>query len=245
MYAPGPPPGTYPPGPPPHPHLPYPPLSPGASALDPPRLITSDDMRYKCKVCGRFRSPKYHHENPIPAGELPKKTVCNRCRYAGSSSDDSCDSDGRPMSCRPYRRRGRSRSRVRGRYSDEVEIRVVSEDDRPQLPRRSSSRVRVLSRGPSRSSGLEVREYYRSDSPDSDLEHVEVVETRRRRRPRSPSVEIVERVQYIDDDPRRRVVRETVQVEERVRGRRVADFEDPYYNDDYDLSRRFVWHLTK
>lgn len=120
-------------------------------------------------------------------------------------------------------------------------MRVESDDERPQRVRRPSSGLRVMSRAPSRSRRVEARDYYRMVSSDSDTERVELVETRRRRRPRSPSVEIVERVQYINNVPPRQVVRETVQVEERMRERRVADYEDPYDNDDYDLLPRFVW----
>ena len=229
------PPGMYPAGPTPYPyhnpHPPYqsvPPLPPGARALGPPRMITSDDLRYKCSVCGRFRSPKFHHENPITPGELPRKTVCTRCRRAGSDSEEYYGSDGR------RRRYDRYRSRGRSRISDEVE--VVVNDDRLRRSRRPS-RMRLLSRSPSRRR-IATRSYYSSDSTDS--EEVEIIETSRRRRPRSPSVEVVERTRYVDEVPRRPAVRETV-VEERVPVRRRSSYDEAYYEDHYyDRPRRSV-----
>ena len=226
--------GVYPPGPPPylyhHPYTPYQsgyPVPPAARSLGPPRMVTGDDMKYRCSVCGRFRSPKFHHENPIKAGELPSKTVCTKCRRAGSDSDDWYDSDDR------RRQYSRGRSRGRSRISDELE--VLIDNERLRRSRRPS-RVRMLSGSPTRRT-LATRSYYSSDSTDS--EEVEIIERRRQRRPRSPSVEIVERTRYVEEVPRPPAVRETA-VEERVPGRRRSSHEVEYEDEYYDRPRRSV-----
>jgi hypothetical protein len=227
------PPGMYPAGAPPY--LAHQPLPPGARALSPPRPITADDLKYKCGVCGRFRSPRYHYKNPIPPGELPKKTVCRKCRDAGTDSEESYDSTGRVT------RYGRNRSRTRSRFSDEIGIRVVSDRDRRRATRRSPSRVRIVERSPSRSGTIPARSYYQSDSLDSELDRLEIIEDRRRVRPRSPSVEIVERIRYIDDAPPRPAARETVYIEERVPAKRSSRYGELYHGDDnLDLPPRFV-----
>ena len=218
----------YPPGPPPHPHQSHQPLPPGARALSPPRPITADDLRYKCGVCGRFRSPRYHYKHPIPPGQLPKKTVCRRCRDAGTDSEGSNDSTRRTTRYN----RDRSRNRSRSRFSDEVEVRVVPDRDRRRPTRRSPSRVRLVQRSLSRGRRLPARSSYRSDSLESDLDRLEIVEEQRRVRPRSPSVEIVQRIRYIDDTPPRPTRRETVYIEERVAARRSSGYDEAHYDDD-------------
>ena len=229
----------YPPAPPPHPHLAHQPLPAGARALSPPRPITADDLRYKCGVCGRFRSPRYHYEHPIPPGQLPKKTVCRKCRDAGSDSEESPDSTGRTT--RYSRNRSRSRSRNRIGFSDEVEVRRPSDRDRRRLTRRSPSRVRIIQRSLSRGRRIPPASSYQSDSLDSDLDRLENVEERRRARPRSPSVEIVERIRYINDTPPGPRRQQTVYIEERVPARRSSGYDEVFYdNDELDLPPRLV-----
>ncbi|RMD39559.1 hypothetical protein DV735_g5572, partial [Chaetothyriales sp. CBS 134920] len=107
------------------------PPPPGVSVLSPQCLPTTEEMRYKCSVCGRFRSTKYHYKHPIPPGQLPSKTVCGRCWDEATGSEDSETAD--ETQERRYRqlsstgrlsravstRAARSRSTVK--YSDEEE----------------------------------------------------------------------------------------------------------------------------
>ena len=233
---------TRPPPPPPPPFQTYQPRAPGSRALSPPRPITADDLKYKCGVCGRFRSPRYHYKHPIPPGELPKKTVCRRCRDAGTDSEESYDSTGRTT------RYSRNRSRSRSRFSDEAEDRVTSDRNGRRVTQRAPTRVRIVERSLSRSGRLPTRSYRRSDSLDRELDHLEITERQRRPRPRSPSVEIVETVRYLQDAPPQPPIRETVYIEERVPARRVLRYDEEYSDDDaWDLPPRFVvyprlWH---
>ena len=138
------------------------PLPPGARVISPPRFPTADELKYKCSVCGRFRSPRYHYRHPIPPGELPRPTVCRRCREAATDSEDS---DSYEEKRQPS---ARSRSVVR----------IVQE------PRQS--RARSLSRGYDL-----PRRYARSRSTSRESRPVRFIEERRVIRQRSPSVEIV------------------------------------------------------
>jgi hypothetical protein len=65
------------------------PIPAGARFISPPRFPTVDDLKYKCSICGRYRSPNYHYRHPIPPGELPKATVCRRCQEEATDSEDS------------------------------------------------------------------------------------------------------------------------------------------------------------
>jgi hypothetical protein len=229
------PPGMYPTGPPPHPYQAHQPLPPGARALSPPRPITADDLKYKCGVCGRFRSPRYHYKHPIPPGELPKRTVCRRCRDAGTDSEDSEDNVGRTT------RFSRNRSRSRSRFSDEAEDGIMFDRDRRRGTRPAPTRGRIVERSLSRSRRLPARSYYQPDSLDNELDRMEIIEKRRRPRPRSPSVEIVERIRYIEEAPPQLATRETVYIEERVPARRISRYDEEYSDDDaFDLPPRFV-----
>lgn len=139
------------------------PLPPGARVISPPRFPTAEDLKYKCSVCGRFRSPRYHYRHPIPPGELPRQTVCRRCREEATDSEDS--------DVYEERRQPRARSRSL--------VRVVEEPPHPRRAR-SVSRGYDLPRRRARS-----RSSYRESRP------VRLIEQRRIIRHRSPSVEIV------------------------------------------------------
>ena len=207
--------------------------APAAQAMLPPRPVEPDDMRYKCRVCGRFRSARYHYKHPIPPGELPKATVCRRCRHEEADSEESFEST-RTVSYGAYR--GRSRSR----YSDKVV--VYSDEDRYPLTR-SMSRVSLIPRGRSRSRAYSPRRCYRSSSLESELIGERPYVDYRSRRPRSPSLEVIERTRYIEDVPARPPTRETVYVEERIparcsRGRTESVYE---YEDGYAPPIRLVF----
>jgi hypothetical protein len=229
------PPGMHPTGPPLHPYLAHQPLPPEGQAQSRPRSVTAGDLKYKCGICGRFRSPRYHYQHPIPPGELPKTTVCKRCREAGTDSEESYDSTGRTT------RYCRNRSRSRTKFSEMAEDRVVSDSDGHRAIRRSPTRVRVVERSVSRSRRLHARSYYQSDSLDSELDRLEIIEGRRRPRPRSPGVEIVERIRYIEDAPHQDETRETIYIEERAPTRQSSQYDEEYHDDvDLDLPLRFV-----
>lgn len=129
------------------------PLPVGARFISPPRFPMADELKYKCSVCGRFRSPRYHYRHPIPPGELPRATVCRRClEEATDSEDDSSYGERLPRARRRSatrrirslnrdydvnpRRHARSRSTSRERR-----VRIV-EERRP--PRRRSPGVETV-----------------------------------------------------------------------------------------------------
>ena len=209
-------------------------LSPGTRFISPPRYPKPDDLRYKCSSCGRFRSPAYHYKHPIPTGELPKATVCRRCREDETSSDASSEA-------RLERRLRRARSRNRSLSRDEVMAPVVR-----RRSERSSSRVRFRGRDSSRDSAWHDRRYARIISRSSSLEVGPLrvsVEDRRSHRHRPSKVEHVERIHFIEDPPVRRpeILERTIYVEENARGRqrRRMSVEDYYTGDqEYQYPRR-------
>ena len=191
-------------------------------------VLVSDELRYKCTICGRFRSPRYHYRHPLQPGQIPPPTVCGRCKRSRTPSTDSASTLGRSLRRRRYYRGDGCR----------LEDELSSEYDfSPRLCRRSS-RTRVIRRSHSRS--VEVlqprrsRSYYRTSSESNLLGSV-------RSKRRSPSVELVERVRYREDEPLAR------------RGRRLlrsSSRYDSYYDDtpdrEYYYSRYvdFLYHLS-
>lgn len=125
----------------PHPNMyPIPPPNPTYAPLLPfelpagARFINSpDDLKYKCSICSRYRSPNYHYRHPIPPGELPKPTVCRKCRKEATDSEESDEDEERVPRARSRSVRRRARSQSRGviprRYSS-AESRVLN-DRRP------------------------------------------------------------------------------------------------------------------
>jgi hypothetical protein len=214
------------------------PLPPGAQALSPPRAIAADDSKYKCSVCRRFRSPRYHHSHPIPPGELPKDTACSRCRDAGTESEGSYESN---QQAARYSR-NKSRSRGRGRFSDDIEVRTLSARSKRRPTRRSPSRLLIVQRSPSRGRRVLLRSYNRSDSLDGELERLEITDERRRGVAQSPGVEVVERIRYINEAPPRPTW-ETVYIEERVPTRQISTHSEVHFDeDDLGLCARLVWY---
>ena len=143
-------------------------LPPGARAISPPRFPTQDDLKYKCAVCGRFRSASYHYRHPLAPGQLPGTTVCRKCRNtATDSEDESIESGdslrsehyGRRQAPRRARSRGRSRSRVRSlsRSSSYDQIHL-GRSRSVVVRRRSPRRVVYVEEDPEYLSGCEDEE---------------------------------------------------------------------------------------
>jgi hypothetical protein len=226
------PPGMYPPGLASNHHLAAQPLPTGARTISPPRPIAAGDLKYKCGVCGRFQSPRYHYNHPIAPGELPKRTVCRRCRDAGTESAESYESTGHTTR---YSRRSRSR------FSDDIEVRVWSARGRRRSTRRSPNRPPIIQRSPSRGRMLLLRSYNRSDSLDSELKRLEINGEQRRRVARPPGVDVVERIRYIEEAPPRPTTWETVYIEKRVPARPISTYSEVYFDeDDLELPARLV-----
>lgn len=211
----------------------YPPLPPGARLLSPPRAATADELKYKCSICGRFRSPRFHYKHPIPPGQLPAQTVCRKCRQTGTDSEDTSDEKARPR---------RSRSIVS--FSQPIRARVVSDGD-GRLPRRRSSRVEFIPRSRSRHRGR-LRRRSVSSSSSFDTDEVEILENERQRRARSRSVSrVVERVRYVEESPPLRVspTRKVICIEDnrdsRRRRRRDSRYEEDYYTD-YESEEDYI-----
>lgn len=157
-----------------------------------PMTTNPDALKYKCGICGRIRSPRYHYKHPLAPGQLPKRTVCRRCRKEETDSEDEgTNSDDE----REHRARSRARSTARSR-SRAASVRPLSRA-------RSSSRRgrRNFDFDYYSSQDLEISS---SDSDVSDL-HVPRRRTRRTRRSRVPSVEIHRYVDVVPE-PRKKVV---------------------------------------
>jgi hypothetical protein len=45
--------------------------------------------KHVCAKCGKVRSSKYHHENPLKPGEVPAPAFCGRCERDLTSTDVS------------------------------------------------------------------------------------------------------------------------------------------------------------
>lgn len=211
------------------------PLPPGPRALSPPCAITADDSKYKCSMCGRSRSPRYHYNHPVPPGELPKNTTSSRCRDTGTESEESYESTGQST------RYSRNRSRSRGRFSNDIEVRILSARGRGRPTHRSPSRLPIVQRSPSRGRRVLLRPYNQSDSLDGELERLEITDERRRGVAQSPGVEVVERIRYINEAPPRPTTWEAVYIEERVPTRQISTPSEVYFDeDDLGLSARLV-----
>ncbi|KAK5940479.1 hypothetical protein PMZ80_006894 [Knufia obscura] len=160
----------------------YGPSNPGQFAMN-PMSMNPDDLKYKCSICGRFRSSRYQWKHRVPVGQLPGPTICRRCRQEATDSEDESTDSYEERDYRSHSRHrslARNRSRSRGRAS------------RPRSRARSSSRPkRALD-----------HDYYAAHEPEASSSESDVsVEVRPKRRKslsrgaRSPSVEVI---RYVD-----------------------------------------------
>lgn len=163
------------------------------------------ELRYKCEVCGRFRSTRYHYENPIAPGQFPARTICRKCRETATDTEESSGDSippNRPLRS-PGRRTPRSRSRqtVRGRHHSRRRAQSV---ERVQAV--SHRRDRSISPPSSESSlSSSSEECYRGRRrPRSSSRHADIVRHTQRLR-LSPVGQLILRDFEEDDDrPRRR-----------------------------------------
>ena len=227
-------------------HLPYPamhaqPLQMPGNFRPPPQLSNfhtgpphmgqppqTSEVRYKCRVCGRFRSPSYHHRHPLAPGQLPTETVCRRCRRKRTDSEE--ESSDNTLDRRLRQARSRSRQ---GTSSI-----ILHEPNRGRSLSRSSIRSRSLSRETDLCSRRYARSLSRSNSLDVGPLRISVDRERPRRR-RSPSLEIIERVRYVNEAPPRRpaYVEEVIHLVDGNRGGMRRVYEDEYYEGDLAYER--------
>ena len=205
------------------------PLPPGARVISPPRYPTADELKYKCSICGRFRSARYHYKHPIPPGQLPAKTVCRKCQDEATDSEDSSSSSDHRRDIRRRCQRSRSRSRVTAV---------------PARRRSKSRRGRRMSRAAWSDEEYEdeLRDRGRSYSRSSSLE----VQPRRRRTrfrySRSPSVEVL---RYIEGPPRPQPRRQIVYVEnERPRREEEYFYDEASEDFEYRPAHRYTGWMT-
>jgi hypothetical protein len=145
---------------------------PSQPTSGPATAPSSGAMRYRCEICGRYRSARYHYKHPIPPGQLPGRTICRKCQEEATDSDDtsSLDSYHEPRS---RRRRGQKKSH-RHRSRSRIQTRLI-EDSRSR--RHSPLSSESDSQSPTRSRDDRGRKYRRADTPGPVL----VTETRRLR----------------------------------------------------------------
>ena len=56
-----------------------------------PLPIEELTTRHACVSCGRFRSPSYEHRHPLAPGEIPKSSICRKCKTKETSSEENSD----------------------------------------------------------------------------------------------------------------------------------------------------------
>ena len=155
-------------------------------------VASAIEMKYRCSICGKYRSPQYHYRHPLLPGQEPAPTVCRKCRRSRTPSTDEYETSPRVVRRRVYYRSDGSRT-----FEE-----ALTESEGERWPRRRASRVRVLSRSRSRSRDSLYYHSRRSYPRRSESSCFEAI----RRRPRSPSVErVTRRVIYRDDPPVRYV----------------------------------------
>lgn len=118
----------------------------GSAAGIRPPIAPLPETRYKCDICGRYRSARYHFKHPIPPGQLPAKTICRKCQEEATDSEEesTLDSDESHRSRRRHFRgpRRRSTSGSKRRYLSPSRARSVGRrrliDDGHTSFRRSS-----------------------------------------------------------------------------------------------------------
>lgn len=140
------------------------------------------DMRYKCEICGRYRSAHYHYNHPIPPGQLPGKTICRKCRKEATDSEETSSSGSyRETRSRCYHSRGPAR-KYRHRSRSRAQPR---------------EHTRLIDEGYARHSATSLSEFDTS-SPDRRRSR----STRHRyRRPGTPGTELVRRTRGLRLSP--------------------------------------------
>ncbi|KAI1627342.1 hypothetical protein EDD37DRAFT_259116 [Exophiala viscosa] len=197
----------------------------GPPNLPPQRVMAQGDLRYKCEVCGRFRSTRYHYKHPIPPGQLPGKTVCRRCRDEATDSEEETSS-GSSRSTRRQHRARHDRSRNASSHRQKR--------DASRHRTQSGRRLQLLDNGRAR-----YTEQYYSDStsPSSSDRHYKDRD-RRSRQPSSIHEEVVRHTRRLRLSPveQRRIHFE----DERREGQRHQDGESDSDVYEYETRRRIA-----
>lgn len=74
-----------------------------------PRAIVTI-TKHICENCGRLRSKKYHHNNPIKPGENPPPAFCKKCQKDASSTSDS-DTSERPPKTKQKKKKTKTKKK--------------------------------------------------------------------------------------------------------------------------------------
>ncbi|EXJ74013.1 uncharacterized protein A1O5_02307 [Cladophialophora psammophila CBS 110553] len=180
-------------------------------------IPTHGEARYKCEICGRYRSARYHYKHPIQPGQLPSKTICRKCREEATDTEEADSSDSvQSRRSRHYHSRAPSRRRVSTSRSQ-----------------RHRSRSRARSRGHPKLIDYDYGPYrvpsYTDSSSSSHEEEPHSARRRRNRRPGNADAGLVRRIRrlrlsplgertYYDDDC----------------GGRGRNYEDDFKDREYD-----------
>ena len=180
---------------------------PGLKCANPSQKPTTNDLKHRCRICGRFRSPAFHYRHPISGGESPAAAVCTRCRNDETDSEASSEE-------RLDRRLRRASSQNRSMSGE----RAASQQQ--QKPRgRKLSRIRFKTRESDQDSDYHDRRYVqsisRSSSQDVGPLHLTLNDSPTQKRS-SSTVEFVETVRFIQEHPLRRpeIFEEIIYVDE-------------------------------
>lgn len=185
-----------------YPHYPYP--SNQGQAITNPIAVHPDDLKYKCTICGKFRSSRYQWKHRVPPGQLPRPTICKNCRAEATDSEDE-DTDSYEE--RDYRHRAKGRKKS------------------SRTPIARSPRPRSRARSISRASRRDLSHDYHAARPryGSSVESTSSDEERRhrarsrKRRPQSDSGEVVRYVDVTAAPLKARRKKKVIYIEDRAR----------------------------
>ncbi|KIW87695.1 uncharacterized protein Z519_11669 [Cladophialophora bantiana CBS 173.52] len=184
-------------------------------------ITTQGEARYKCEICGRYRSARYHYKHPIQPGQLPGKTICRKCREEATDSEEGDSSDSVQS-----RRSRHNHSRAQPRRSTST-----------YRSRRHRSRSRARSRGHPKLINYDYGPYrvpsFTDSSSSSHEEEPHSARSRRYRRPENAYAGLATRTRrlrlsplgertYYDDD----------------RGGRRRNYEDGFKDREHDGPRQ-------
>lgn len=197
--------------------VPAPPPPPAPFVLPPPLaqlhhpqqlptagLSSCSDLRYKCDVCGRFRSTRFHRRYPIPPGTIPAKTICHRCREEATDTEEESTSDS--YTSHVHRRRSsRAPSRNASSFRNTSPVRNARNRSRSRRGRVQSFYGRPL---------IETYQERRAGPPyspqtspiDLNSERISSRHGSRYRRQDSPEIELPTRFQTLKLVPQERIV---------------------------------------
>ncbi|CAL3966265.1 unnamed protein product [Diplocarpon coronariae] len=115
--------------------------------------------KHVCGECGRLRSRRFHHDNPLKTGEMPTPAFCRKCQRDASSTCSASESSTMKESEKKDKKRtnmkrtkkkgGKSKKKQANISSDEDECSENSQPDPPKKPKSNKPKKPKTKRVPS------------------------------------------------------------------------------------------------